>query len=248
MYHILGLALFLGTISTSSAQRNEFGVFLGGSYYNGELNPSKHVVVAQPAAGIFFDSHINSRYTWRTAAMYGMLKADDHLTDIGLNTFRDLQMTARVVELSGQLHFNFLPFGNGINVKHYTPYIFIGLSLYNVNPTVSSMNSDTITATPKESYTRSQTSVAIPFGAGFKASYKVWTIGIQWSFRKTFTDSFDGIDNQYATGNVNSEPVQFTHPKGFQKGILYTNDWYSFIGITLSYRPMPKKNACPGMN
>jgi len=34
------------------AQRNEFGLFLGSSYYMGDLNPKKHFGLAQPAGGV----------------------------------------------------------------------------------------------------------------------------------------------------------------------------------------------------
>jgi hypothetical protein len=229
-------------------QSQEWGVFLGGSYYNGEINPSRQVTPSKPAFGILWDVHMNDRYTFRTIGTYGELQADDNMHDIGLNNFRDLQFETNVLDLSGQLHFNFLPFGNTINVKPYTPYIFIGLSIFNVEPSVSSLNTDTITtATPKESYSRNVTSVAVPFGAGFKAIFGTWTVGLEWNFRKTFTDEIDGIDNQYDFGNTNNEPAQLNQPVGFQKGHIHTNDWYSFIGFTISYRPQPKKNACPGM-
>ena len=251
--HFIILPFLVAILITLSgdgySQNREFGVFLGGSYYNGEINPSKHVVgVARPAFGILYDAHINSRYYFRTIVSYGKISADDHLTDIGLNNFRDVQLEARVIDLSGQIHFNFLPYGNTINVKSYTPYIFIGLAIYNVNPSVSSMNSDSATATPKESYSKSLTKIAVPFGVGFKKMFGVLTLGLEWNFRKTFTDKFDAIDDQYNIGNLNGEPLQYNQPSGFQKGILNTPDWYSFIGITLTFRPLPKKNACPGMN
>ena len=246
---ILPLAIILLLADQTVSQNQEFGLFLGGSYYNGEINPNKHVlVVSRPAGGIFYDYHLNERYYFRTIGTYGQIQVDDNLTDIGLNNFRDLQLSARVIDLSGQIHFNFFEFGRGVNNKPYTPYIFAGLSIFNVNPSVSSMNSDTATAFPKESYSRNLTSVAFPFGAGFKAIFGTICLGLEWNFRKTFTDDFDGIDNQYQTGNVNGEIPRQGQPLGFQKGIINTWDWYSFIGLTISYRPAPKKNACPGMN
>ncbi|MEQ8323426.1 MAG: DUF6089 family protein [Vicingaceae bacterium] len=243
------LAFIASSLATAVGQRNEFGLFLGMSYYNGELNPGKHIVeVSKPALGVFYDAHINSRYYFRTIASYGQIAANDGLTDVGLNNFRNLQFEARVIDLSGQIHFNFLPYGIDVNSKPYTPYIFVGLALFNVNPSVSSMNTDSATARPTENYSRNLTSVAIPFGAGFKAIFGTFTVGLEWNFRKTFSDDFDGVDNQYKTGNVIDDPVVYPQPQGFQKGLFYTKDWYSFIGLTVSFRPLPKKNACPGMN
>jgi hypothetical protein len=229
------------------SQDGEFGLFVGASYYNGEFNPSKQIIpVAKPAAGIFYDAHLNSRYTFRTIGTYGKLAADDNLTDIGMNNFRDMSFEATVLDLSGQIMFNFLPFGNTFNVKHYTPYIFVGLSIFNVNPKVSALSSDTvITAYPKESSSDNVTSVAMPFGLGFKAIMGNFTFGLEWNFRKTWTDRIDGLENQYLTGNTYDDPIQYNQPQGYQRGIFNTNDWYSFIGLTVSFRPSPAKNACP---
>ena len=229
------------------SQKSGFGLFLGGSYYNGEFNPSRHVVVSNPALGIFYDSHLNSRYTFRTIASYGKLTGSDADFDIGLNNFRNMSFEARVLDLSGQIHFNFIPFGNTLNVKPYTPYIFVGLAIFNVNPEVTALSSDTVnTAYPKEESSENFTSIAMPFGVGFKAIFGTITLGIEWNFRKTWTDKVDGLENQYLSGNTYEDPIQYNQPQGFQKGIYNTNDWYSFIGLTISYRPRPQKNACPG--
>lgn len=243
------LVIILWQPLTASAQNGEFGLFLGGSYYNGELNPSKHVIVSQPAAGIFYDLHLNPRYSVRTIFTYGQLEASDKSSEIGLSQFRDLKFEARLLDLSGQIVFNFLEFGNTLNVKPFTPYIFVGLAVFNVNPEVSSLNSDSAgTASPKESYSRSLTSVAMPFGLGFKAIFGSITLGLEWNFRRTFTDSVDGLDNQYDVGNTYKDPIQYNQPSGFQKGSFNTNDWYSLIGLTISYRPKSQKNACPAMD
>jgi len=248
--HVITVTCLLSIAVNTNAQNSEFGLFLGGSYYMGELNPRKHFAeVTSPAIGIYHDAHINSRYSWRTIATFGKLKANDNLTEIGLNNYRNLQFETNIYELSGQIHFNFLPYGSSITKKPFTPYIFVGLAIFHVNPHVSSIGSDTLsTALPKEDYTRTLTSVSMPFGLGFKAIFGTISLGIEWSFRKTFTDDVDGVDNQYSIGNINDEPEQYPQPKGFQKGTFNTFDWYSYAGITISFRPGPKKNSCPAMN
>lgn len=249
--HLVLYAIALAALSAPvQSQNGEFGLFLGGSYYNGEFNPSKHLVsVAKPAGGIFYDAHLNTRYTFRTIATVGELYGSDDLFDTGLDNFRDLEFNARVIDVSGQLHFNFLSFGNTFTEKKYTPYIYIGLSIFNVNPEITSLGGDSATtAFPKPTGSSSLTSVAVPFGTGFKAILGNFTLGLEWSFRKTFTDKVDGLENQYEIGNTNDDPVQYNQPKGFQSGIFNTNDWYSFIGFTISYRPSKEKNACPTMD
>lgn len=247
--HIFCALLTISLVSTAQPKNWDLGIFLGGSYYNGEFNPSKHVVVSQPAVGIFFDQHLNSRYSLRYIATYGKLKADDNLFDYGLNNFRDMAFETNVIDVSGQLHFNFLPFGNTLNVKPYTPYIFIGLSIYNVNPELTSLGGDSVSvAYPKVDSEGSFTSVAVPFGLGFKAISGNFTFGLEWNFRKTWSDRIDGNPNQYAIGNTYDDPIQFNQPQGFQNGYFNTDDWYSFIGFTISYRPSAQKNACPAMD
>lgn len=222
---------------------------LGGSYYNGELNPGKHFYKVQPAGGIFWDAHINTRWIWRTMAGYSRISANDRDTEIEFNRFRDLQMTANVVDLSGQFIFNFMPYGNTINTKQYSPYVFVGLNIFHANSRVSSVSPDSSNGTvfPKEEYSSAVTSVGLPFGIGFKVVLGAVNLGIEWNVRKTFIDNLDGIDNQYRIGNVYEDPVTTSHPKGYQKGIFNTYDWYSMVGLTISYRSLPKKNACPGM-
>ena len=248
------VACFFSATHFGFSQNSEFGIFLGGSYYNGELNPRNHFVgVTKPAFGIFHDAHINSRYSWRTMASFAQLYAHDNLTNIGLNNFRDLQFETNLYELSGQIHFNFFPYGFSINELPYTPYLFLGVSVFHAAPHVSSLSMDsTSTALPKEDYNTTLTSVSIPMGFGFKAILGTFTLGVEWSIRKTFTDKLDGIDNQYQVGNTNDpssnpspEPDPYPQPKGFQKGSFNANDWYSYAGFTVSFRPKPKKNACP---
>ena len=73
-------------------------------------------------------------------------------------------------------------------------------------------------------------STSLVFGAGFKynISRRIGT-GLEWSFRKTFTDSVDGIDNIGVENNV------FFHNK----------DWFSIVGVFVSYKIFNWKDDCP---
>lgn len=223
---------------------------LGGSYYLGELNPSRHFAgVTNPAGGLIYRYNTNSRYALKFSALYGKLTADDDLFDIGLNNYRNLSFESSLLEFSGQLEFNFYPYGLRMSEVPYSPYIFCGLSGYRAQPQVESLPETEQTALA-ESYTgETVTAISFPFGFGMKFMLKGGlNIGLEWSIRKTFNDKLDGINNQYETGNVYDEPVQHRQLIGFQKGNPSNNDWYSFAGILITYRPGPKKNACPGIN
>jgi hypothetical protein len=71
--------------------------------------------------------------------------------------------------------------------------------------------------------------ITIPFGIGFKLNVtNTICTGFEWSFRKTFNDLIDGTEN--AT-DINS--------------IIHNNDWYSFLGIFVTYRFFNYTIDCP---
>lgn len=71
--------------------------------------------------------------------------------------------------------------------------------------------------------------ITIPFGIGFKLNVtNTICTGLEWSFRKTFNDIIDNTEN--AT-NINS--------------IIHNNDWYSFLGIFVTYRFFNFTIDCP---
>ena len=71
--------------------------------------------------------------------------------------------------------------------------------------------------------------ITIPFGIGFKLNVtNTICTGLEWSFRKTFNDIIDNTEN--AT-NINS--------------IIHNNDWYSFLGIFVTYRFFNFMIDCP---
>ena len=232
------------------AQKAEYGVFLGASYYLGELNASRHFVdVASPSVGILYRNNFNARYSLRFNGMYGKLTGSDRLFDIGLNNFRNLSFESDVFEAAMMLEFNFFAYGFKSDEKRFTPYVQVGISAFRVEPEVNSFEETPETANAESFVAPAVTSIAMPFGFGMR-----WMLGgginmsVEWTMRKTFNDKLDGINNQYEIGNVYNEPVQFKHLIGFQKGNPTNNDWYSTAGIILSYRIGPKKNRCPALD
>jgi len=245
-------SVFVLTVLTFASmygqKKGEYGVFLGTSYYNGELNPSKHIAnVANESFGLVYRNNFNSRYSLRFNGTYGKLTGRDELFDIGLNNYRNLKMETSVIEVGMMLEFNFFSFGFTTEDSRFTPYLQVGLAGYRAKPTVESLETSSGTAL-SESYTgETVASVAFPFGLGVR-----WMIGsginlsAEWTVHKTFNDKLDGVNNQYESGNVRDEPGQYSHFIGFQKGNRTNNDWYSFVGIVLSYRVGPRKNDCWG--
>lgn len=72
---------------------------------------------------------------------------------------------------------------------------------------------------------------SLPFALGVKWNFKKrWTIGAEWEHRKLFNDKFDGLEN----------PL----PDGESRSFLINNDWYSYLGVFLSYKFF-YQGSCP---
>jgi hypothetical protein len=71
----------------------------------------------------------------------------------------------------------------------------------------------------------------IPFSVGFKINiYKNLGLEAEYGFRKTFYDNFDGLKD-------------LTDPS--HKAWLHNNDWYSFAGISITWKIYNKLAGCP---
>ncbi|NUM49831.1 MAG: hypothetical protein HUU48_01830 [Flavobacteriales bacterium] len=228
-----GFVFFL--TSHSFAQHSELGLFLGTSYYIGELNPTKHFNQCYlPAAGFVYRKNLSKRYSLKTTLLYGKLKASDYSTQIAFNSFRNYAMSGPIYEASGQLEFNFLEYQIGIKEKNHTPYVFIGVSAflskidlyYNGNNKEKTIfNSENVT----DSW---MSNVVIPFGIGYKFNLGgSFGASIEWGMRKTYTDELDRLENVYAIG--------------YQKGNAKNYDWYNFSGIIITYKFRKAFDRCP---
>ena len=71
----------------------------------------------------------------------------------------------------------------------------------------------------------------IPFSLGFKVNiHKNLGLEAEYGFRKTFYDNFDGL-------------IDLTDPT--RKSWLHNNDWYSFAGISLTWKIFNRLAGCP---
>jgi hypothetical protein len=263
------LILFFTLISLYSyAQRSELGLFAGGSYYLGDLNPTRHFGNTSPAFGAVYRYNLNLRWALKFNAIYGTLVGDD-ASKAGFDKERNLSFKSRLLDFSAQIELNFLPYFTGSGKYSFTPYIFTGLAVYSHNPRAKyngewydlqplGTEGQGTTAYPSRQ-TYALTQVAFPFGIGFKYSLtKHLCIGAEWSMRKTFTDYLDDVSTTYV------DPIQLEAEKGpvaaalsnralntpgtppiepgKARGNSSTKDWYSFAGITLTMQIVTKKD------
>jgi hypothetical protein len=112
-----------------------------------------------------------------------------------------------------QTEYNFLPYTPNQNKWDYTPYLAVGFA----GALVAGSDAGT------------SNFISLPFSAGLKftVSSRI-SAGLEWSFRKTFTDRLDGLEN----------------PSG-KSSVLHNNDWYSMLGVFITFKFFKFATDCP---
>ncbi|MBN1416796.1 MAG: outer membrane beta-barrel protein [Bacteroidales bacterium] len=199
------------------AQRNaNFGIIGGISYYMGDINPSMHYYNPSFAGGLIYRININTRYAIRGNAYYTTVSGSDLDFPELLHPDRPYEpvtFSTSLLDLNLQGEFNFLPFTPNVGKFNYTPYVSCGLGFS------MALSSDAGTAHH----------LTLPFGIGVKLNLtKKISTGLEWSFRKAFSDIIDGQEN----------------PTGDQS-LIHNNDWYSYLGIFITYKFINFAIDCP---
>lgn len=201
-----------------AAQRNaNLGIIGGIAYYMGDINPGRHFYNPSPAIGAIYRVNINPRFAIRANAYYTTVSGSDSDFPDLLHPDRpyDVTFSTSLLDLNLQTEFNFLPFTPNVGKFNYTPYVSAGLGF-----TMAMAGGDG---------TGAQHHLTFPFGIGAKLniSRRIST-GIEWSFRKAFSDLIDGQEN----------------PTGVQSPV-HNNDWYSYLGVFITYKFLNFAADCP---
>ena len=265
---LLLAVLFIFISSTeSNAQykpNQEFGILGGTGYYIGDMN-STHFNNLRVAGGITYRKNFDRRFTFKSSALYTNVYANDENSKDAIKVNRNLKFKSDIIELSGQIEFNFLPYETGNSLYNWTPFIFTGVSIFNYNPQAEGSDGQwynlqelgtegqgTTSFPNRKKY--SLTQLSVPFGGGVKIGVSDnFNIIVEYGLRKTFTDYIDDVSTTYA-----GIPSEFTNiaieladqsidgPQlaGIARGDETNKDWYSFSGITLSFRLQGKTKGC----
>jgi hypothetical protein len=274
--HFFIIAFILLSVISGFGQRtktsNEIGLFLGGCYYIGDLNPNGHFnQFTKPALGLVFRHNFNPRFAWRANAIYGHYEAHDSYSKSAWQRQRNLSVRSQIIEVSVQGEFNFQNFELGSDKSKLSPYIFMGLGAFYFNPQgeyegewddlrpLCTEGQGLAGGSSKNKYRRLQ--ISVPFGVGVKTMFsKGIGIGFEWGMRKTFTDYLDDVSKRYydpqalliANGKeaaYMSDPSIGTDPLytnvGKERGNRTTKDWYNFFGIVLTIKINKGADLCP---
>ncbi len=211
------LLLFtLLTFTLSTAQIHEFGVWVGGSNYIGDIGPSKFIAPNNLAYGLVYKWNKSPRHAWRFSYIQSQIESEDAKSDNSAKRQRGLSFKNDIKEISAGLEFNFQDFNLFEQRTKITPYIYSGLTYFGYNENFF------LGKNLKEGYFNGQFS--IPMTVGLKSNITEHLIlAGEIGARYTFTDNLDGSNPK----NENFKSLRF--------GNIDTNDWYVFTGVTLTY-------------
>jgi len=193
------------------AQETEVGFGIGGLTYTGELERGYNFLNNRPAAMVFYRVNMNEAVALKFPIIFGIIKDSDSNPTDPAAAQRNQSMNIFLMEGGVQFEYNFLKFRENI-YQRWSPYFFGGIALF------------LFSGEGERTTEYSNVQVSIPFGMG--AKYVVnprWIAGLEFGLRKTFFDYLDNISD----GDITN--------KNYQYGNKFENDWYYFLGVTLSY-------------
>jgi len=281
------LALPFTLSAQKKASSLDFGLYLGRSNYMGEFTKGSMPLwdKTKLAGGLICRYNYGPYLTFKGTAIYGQIEGSDkNFSDDAYRRRRNLSFKSDIVEFSIQGEWNILGYENTRTSYAWSPYLFAGLSVFRFNPkaqfnynaaihdpTLQAQDGDWIELQPlgtegqettkfndKRRYALTQ--VSIPFGFGVKWQLNDhWAFGIDYGWRKTFTDYMDDVSSIYvdniivggASGpmavamkdrapEIGELPFENNDPRGNSA----TKDWYMIGGITLTYRIIGGRQPC----
>ena len=208
------LILNLFVITGFSQDIISVGMGAGTSHYLGDYNKTNPFYAPSPSFGGIIKNEFGLRTSLRYSLYYENLQGatSDFLY---LNAPSKPSFNKSFMDMSVALEYNFLPY-EMYNIKKYnfSPFVFAGVGMnYFFNAEKNNFP------------------VTIPFGLGIKYNiFERFSIGIEWSARKLFIDTMDGVETVYDSEN---EPI------------IHNNDWYHMAFVFFTFKPFREKIKCP---
>ena len=210
------LLLFLGINAFSlvvPAQGLEIGAGLGTSFGTGDVTRGFELGELGFAGQAFVRYNLSNVVSVRANAFAGQIKGDDETNPIDpFAELRGFSFKRQNFEAAALMEYHFLDYKERTSLINWSPYFFAGFGL-----------SVATNRQGRDTYSRIQP--VIPFGLGLK--YRLteqWNLEFEFGARKTFYDGLDRISD-------------FPNPNKLNPayGNELDNDWYYFIGVSVSY-------------
>lgn len=210
----------------------EAGPMLGVSWYNGDLNPQRQFYRVHPMAGIIVRYSVNDRIAFRVGASLVSISGAYPAGSVYLPQAEGVsyRFNRSMGDLTAMMEFNFFSFDHPFKKEStFSPYFTFGLgSIFYKRYLQEDGNHD-----EKPLFV-----LSLPFGGGVKWKFKNGLkLGLEWTFRKTFTDDLDFVDAD--------SPINPSDPYGFnQEVVSHNNDWFSVVGVTATFSLINRHSKC----
>lgn len=190
----------------------EVGALIGGASYQGDALPSSPFLKLGAYNEAIIKYNFNDRYSLKFNIGKGTVSGDSKSAGVYLPENESASFEKDFYESAFHLEYNFRPYSSVLDFQEtrFTPFIFVGLGV------VSHTNAS-----------GSKIELNIPFGLGIKyCLFQRLNVGVECGYRKLFSDDFDTQDSNNMLLN---DPIQLN------KSGLINNDWYSVVGVFITY-------------
>lgn len=211
--------------SAYSQKSSDIGAFVGAAYYMGDVNPNKLFYKPGIAYGGIYRYNMNKRFAMRFTSTVLKLSGNDLDFDNEYQQLRKYSFSETIYDISLLFEFNFFPYHPLIDNVPITPYTVFGASMVIAPAPVSTMDN-----------------LGIPMGIGFKFNMgQTLSGGIEWQYRKTFTDNIDYLNDDTELRNTDLRGTSQTFS-------TLNKDWYSYCGAYIMIRLFRNAYTCRAYN
>ncbi|MDC0644370.1 hypothetical protein OAP32_02215 [Crocinitomicaceae bacterium] len=250
-----------------SLHKKELQIGFGATQFNGDLGGAEGIGrdyslkdIDWPSTGVAFWLGYRQRFhpyfaTTSSLCVFN-LKGDDQYSEEPSRNARNLHFKSFAIELQQRLEFIFAAkeqFGSTYNLpgqyskksRSQQYYIFGGLGLCYFNPRARDENGEWTSLRPLrtegQDKTYSPLTLTMPLGIGFRLGVsKMWRVGIELAYVKTFTDYMDDVSTNYADPSTMSQVSQyFSNPDspylpGDKRGDPNQKDAYYHMNVVFT--------------
>jgi hypothetical protein len=194
---------------------------LGGSPKDGRNSPvDLNFSETRTAFGVGYRQKIKRYFNVAGKFNYLIVKGNDAKTENKYRNNRNLNFKSNLFELSARAEFGYQSSKTGGNrygiKKNYSAaskmvthnvFGFVGIGVFYFNPKGQTSTGDWVALRPLHTEGQglpggpkqySNVSISIPVGIYYKAIInKIWSVGIELAWRKTFTDYIDDVGSNY---------------------------------------------------
>jgi len=223
-----------------SLHKKELQIGIGATQFNGDLGGAEGIGrdysikdIDWPSTGVAFWLGYRQRFhpyfATTTSLCVFNLKGDDQYSEEPMRNARSLHFRTLAIEVQQRLEFIFAAnekFGSTFNLPgHYSKknrsqqyYVFAGLGLCYFNPKAQNENGEWTALRPLRTENQDKkylpVTLTMPMGIGFRMGVsKMWRVGIELAYVKTFSDYIDDVSTVYADpSDLSPEAVYLSNP------------------------------------